>query len=138
MIPNGSLTVYNKYIDTAGAEQYISTVIPKVVWWGPRGVAITKSGLLAANTFNVQIPLGMCRNFLDFPAWLALPIARRAMNWTLQEGDWMVKGSVSDIISASFTMTQLKAKYPEVGQIISVDLMDQGMMSLRYWQVWLK
>ena len=136
MIPNGSATVYNKYIDTSLAEQYLGTIIPQVVWWGPRGVRITRQGLIAANTWNVLIPHGMLTNFLDFQAWQAL--TTKTAKWTLQEGDWMVYGSVSDVISSTFTITQLKAKYPEVGQIISVDPMDQGNINMRYTRVWLK
>ena len=139
MIPSGSATVYNKYIDTSLSEQYLGTIIPQVVWWGPRGVRITRQGLIAANTWNVMIPQGMLANFLDFQAWQALPILSKPTKWTLQEGDWMVYGSVSDvIIPGTFSITQLKAKYPEVGQVISVDPMDQGNMNMRFTRVWLK
>jgi len=139
MITNGSLTVYNKYIDTNSVEQYFGTILPGSIFWGPRGTNITKSGLIAANTFSVIIPSGYLANYLEFIAWQALALVSKPGNWTIQEGDFMVQGAVTDvIIPGTFSITQLKAKYPEVGQVISYDVMTQGNLNMRYCRAWLK
>jgi hypothetical protein len=138
MITNGPVTIFNKYIDTNGDEQFLGTIIPGSVFWGPRGTNITKAGLIAANTFSILIPSGFMQKYLEFIAWQALDLAHKALNWTLQEGDWMVQGAAADVISPSFTLTQLKAKYSEVGQVISYNVMTQGNLNMRYCRVWLK
>ena len=50
----------------------------------------------------------------------------------------MVQGAASDVISPSFTLTSLKSKYSEVGQVISYDLMNQGNLNMRFCRIWLK
>jgi hypothetical protein len=55
--------------------------------------------------------------------------------WTLQEGDFVVKGFVTDEISSSFTISALQAKYPAVLSITSIDTMDMGSPAMSHWQI---
>ena len=69
----------------------------------------------------------------SYGAWQAL--TTKTGKWTLQDGDFMVKGLVTDEIGAGFTMTALKAKYDDVVMIKSVDTMDAGSSYMQHWQI---
>jgi hypothetical protein len=55
--------------------------------------------------------------------------------WTLQQGDVIVRGLVSETIDADYTISDLKRDYDDVVAIRSVDLMDNGSLARWHWQV---
>ena len=134
MIPNTDITIYNKYIDpTTRLEKYQRTEVKFVVWQATKARAGSSNGLLASNVATVFIPFALGTQYVWPKAWLAL--TTKTGKWTLQEGDVIVKGIVTDEIGTSFTMTALKAKYDYVVTVSSVDAMDQGSPNMQHWQV---
>ena len=134
MITNADLTLYNKYYDpTTKAEVYQRTQISGIVWENRKAVNILKSGLLSADQVAIYIPFALGANYLQPIAWLAL--TTKTGKWTLQIGDFVVKGLVTDTVNSSFTITNLKAKYNDVLSIKSVDTMDRGSAKMQHWQI---
>jgi hypothetical protein len=134
MQTNTGATVYNKYL-SSGVEKYQRTQIPAVMWENRKAANVIQSGLIASDSTTVYISFGVGADYVKPKAWQAL--TSKSGKWTLQDGDYIVKGLVSDEITTSplFTMSQLKAKYDSVMQIKSVDTMDMGSPSMQHWQV---
>jgi hypothetical protein len=55
--------------------------------------------------------------------------------WTLQEGDVIARGVITQEISALYTMSALRAVYEDVVTIISIDAMDQGSPNMQHWEL---
>ena len=132
MLANTHITIYNKAIESR-AEVYYRAVIRNVGWQATKAIAGIHSGQLASNVATIFIPFGGNTEYLAPKAWQAL--IDKSTNWTLQEGDVVVRGEVADEISGAFTVTSLKAKYDDVVTITSVDTMDFGSSLVRHWEV---
>ncbi|RPJ29449.1 MAG: hypothetical protein EHM33_00960 [Chloroflexi bacterium] len=135
MRTNTGITVYNRYA-SSGSEAYQRTQIPAVEWENRKASnVIASGGNMAADSAVVYIPFTCdgSENYTKPKAWQAL--SSKTGKWTLQNGDYVVKGLVTDTISASFTISQLKAKYDDVLQVSSVDTFDMGSVSLQHWKV---
>jgi hypothetical protein len=140
MRTNCVATVYNRYI-VSGAEHYQRTVIGNVAWFNTKASNVLRSGLLAADSAVIYVPLSNGANYIDPKPWTALTV--KTGFWTLAVGDVIVKGLVTDEIhdavvsppSVAFTMTNLKAAHDDVITIKSVDTFDMGSASLRHWKV---
>lgn len=133
MRTNTGLTLYNRYIDD-GAEEYQRTQIEAVAWENRKGANVLRTGGdLAADQAAIYIPFAQGEGYVGPKAWQALETKTGA--WTLQVGDFVVKGLISDEIGAEFTMSDLKAKYDDVLRITSVDTMDLGSVAMRHWKV---
>lgn len=130
MIAPHSMTIYNGYV-SGGAQAYQRTQVTNVKWENRKASNVIRSGLLAADSVMVYIPLASAADYLAPKAWQAA----KAGKWTLQNGDYMVKGLVADEITGAFTITSLKAKYDDVVQIRSVDTMDSGSDAVKHWEV---
>jgi hypothetical protein len=135
MRTNANCTVYNKYVDTATkSEKYQRVGIIAVAWENRKAANVRSTGGLAgADQARVFIPFARGVNFLKPKAWQAL--TTKTGKWTLQVGDLIVKGLVSDEIQTGFTVTALKAKYDDVLVITSVDTMDAGSLSMQHWNL---
>jgi hypothetical protein len=129
------MTVYNKYIDPATRlEKYQRVGIVAVAWENRKAANVRSTGGLAsADQARVFIPFACGVNFLQPKAWQAL--TTKTGKWTLQVGDLIVKGLVSDEIQTGFTVTALKAKYDDVLVITSVDTMDAGSPGMQHWNI---
>jgi hypothetical protein len=132
MRTNTSITLYNKYIQS-GSECYQRTVIGPVAFENRKAANIIASGLLGADSATIYIPSPIISDYMKPVAWQSL-ISKVGL-WTLQVGDVIVKGIVTDEITGGFTMTSLKAKYDDVVTIHSVDTMDAGSANMRHWQI---
>ena len=130
MIPNGHITIYNRYF-VSRVETYQRTVIRDVVWQATKAVSGRSTGVLASNVATVFIPMARGANYLKPKAWQAA----RSGKWTLQEGDFIVRGEATDNITTEYTITSLRAEYEDVVTITSVDAMDQGSANVQHWQV---
>lgn len=135
MRTNADLTIYNKYVDSVTrTEKYQRTQVKAVAWENRKASnTIATGGNISADQARVFIPFQRGANYAKAKAWQAL--STKTSRWTLQEGDVIVKGLVSDEIGTGFTVTALKAKYDDVLMISSVDTMDSGSASMRHWQV---
>ena len=134
---NSSMTVYNKYTNnTTHSDVYQRAVIDEIAWENTKAAEVRATGgQTAANQAVVFIPL-LCsgsENYLKPRAWQAL--SSKTGKWTLQVGDVIVRGTVTDTIGDSFTVSMLKAKYDDVLVISSVDPMDMGSLEMQHWEV---
>ena len=140
MKTNVAATLYNGYV-ASGAQKYQRTVLSAVEWENTKASNVLRSGLLAADSAVIYVPLALGANYVDPKPWAALTV--KTGKWTLAVGDVIVKGTVTDEIhdaivsppSAAFTLTNLKAKYDDVVTIKSVDTFDMGSASMRHWKV---
>jgi hypothetical protein len=145
MRTNCDLTIYNQYLVSGVAKwqrtQITAPVGFAVLWENRKASNVIRSGLLAADQATIYIPFARGAAYLASKAWQALTV--KTGFWTLQKGDIVVRGLVTDEIhdavvsppSAAFTVTMLKAKYDDVLVISSVDFMDAGSVSLHHWKV---
>lgn len=92
-----TITLFNARVDPAtGYDDYLPTVIAGVSWYMGVATNVNNSGLQAANTCTIRIPLDA-----DFGGKsYADPIEYTAAEdpeavFTLQPGDIMVKGSIT-------------------------------------------
>ncbi len=141
MRTNATATIFNKYIDSSTrSERYQRTQIGAVAWENRKASNLLRSGgAIAIDQATIFIPFANGTNYLKPIAWLAAKTGK----WTLQEGDIIVKGLVTDEIheavvspaSPAFTVTMLKAKYDDVLVITSVDTMDSGSLVMQHWKV---
>ena len=132
MIPNGHITIYNLYY-VSRAETYQRTVIKNVVWQATKGVNGRSTGVLASNIALVLIPFQRGDNYLDPKEWQAQ--TSKTGYWTLQEGDVIVRGELTQEISTLYTISDLKRNYDNVVTITSIDAMDQGSPNVQHWEV---
>jgi hypothetical protein len=112
---NSDCTLYNKSVIN-GVEAWTRTQIRDVFWEDRKAVTVQRSGLLEADSVAIYIPF-TCGVF------------------SFKPGDILVRGLVTDEISAAFTITALKKKYPDIVSIRSVDRMDYGGRHLQHWQI---
>ena len=107
------MTIYHRSV-LAGAESWSTPVqVQGVMWENRKGANVIASGLLAVNGVRVFVPF-----------------SHAALN--AKVSDVLVKGLVSDVISTSFTMTDLRKKYPDVVTINSVDSKDFGSAVMQH------
>ena len=133
MRTNTDITVYNKYIVSREAV-YQRTVVAKAMWQGVDGTKlITSGGQLSDDKAAIYIPSSNRPAHLDPVEWQEL--VDKSDKWTLQNGDYIVKGSVSDEITALFTISDLKAKYNDVLVITNVKKHDYGSASMQHWKI---
>lgn len=133
MIPNADITVYNKYIDSATrSEKYQRAEVKSVVWQSTKAISQMRTQT-AANTALILIPFERDTDYLAPRVWQALPL--KVGSWTLQEGDVIVRGIVTDEITGAYTITDLRAEHEDVVAIVSVDAMDQGSANVQHWEV---
>lgn len=131
---NADLTLYNKYVDSATRmEKWQRTQIPDVFWENRKAANVIKSGMLEADQASIYILFQRGANYLSPTEWQTL--VTKTGKWTLQIGDVVVKGLITDEITTIFTMTDLKAKHNDVLSITSIDFMDSGSPAMQHWQV---
>lgn len=130
MITNTPATLYNK---VRGSETYQRWGLIAVHWENRKAANVLRSGLLEADSVMVMVPYAIGSKYLLPFAWQALP--DKTDRWTLQVGDYLVKGLVTDEIEAGFTISDLKAKYDDCVRITSVDTFDIGSPRMYHWEV---
>lgn len=143
MKTNADVTLYNRYIDAGTrSERYQRTYLSGVLWENRKAAEVLAGGgEMAANQAAVYIPRARGAAYLPPADWLAL--AEKSGFWTLQPGDYLVRGlaveEISDELdeeaSVLFGIGDLKAKYGTVLRIASVDEMDTGSAALAHWQI---
>jgi hypothetical protein len=134
MKTNADITIYNKSVDpVTRSEIWTRHQVIEVTWENTKAINVLRSGLLEADRYTIYIPFYSAGYYLAPIAWQAL--SDKGNNWTLQMGDVMVRGLVTDEISSSFTISDLKRKYDDVAVIRSVDRMDTGSAILSHYQI---
>lgn len=112
MKTNTSATLYSRSI-VNGSEVWTRSAIPAVHWENRKAANVIKSGLLEADRVAVYIP---------------------DTSISVKVGDVLAKGTVTETISANYTMTNLRADY-DVIAVKSVDLMDYGSEHMQHLQI---
>lgn len=122
-------TVYNKYL--VGRVETWQRVEIEGVHWEQRHA---REGNQDNDFTSVFIPFARGTDYLAPRVWQALPL--KVGSWTLQIGDVIVKGIVEDeLVTGSFTLSNLKAVYDDVLVIASVDTRDYGSSALQHWEI---
>lgn len=128
MIPNGHITIYNKYIESR-AEKYQRTIIRDVVWQATDAISRAKEQV-AVNSALIMIPFARGADYQKPKTWQA-----DRLGWTLQEGDIIARGVVANEITSGYTVSDLRAAYDDVVMIFSVAAMDEGSANVQHWEV---
>ena len=116
MRTNADLTAYLKSIHaTTRTEVWTRVQVHCVAWEERKGSTGGGAGNQRADAITVYIPLDWAIN--------------------LKPDDVIVKGLVTDEISSNFTITALKAKYPDSATVKSVDRHEAGSLNMRHIQV---
>lgn len=132
MITNTAMTVYNKYVENR-EEKFQRTVLSAVQWDSSAATVKRKSADMQNNKAVIALPHYIGVAYLKKNAWLAA--ADKTAFWTLKEGDIVVRGNVADEITTGFTLSDLRAKYDDVLEIVSVAFMDQGSPNTHHWEI---
>ena len=129
MLTNVDCTVYNKYL-VGRVDTYQRVQISDVHWEQRHAV---RGDLNSPDVALVFIPFARGDNYLAPRIW---QMSSKAGSWTLQIGDVIVKGLVSDeLVAGTFTLSNLKAAYDDVLVIASVDTRDYGSSNMQHWEV---
>ena len=129
MQTNTDLTLYNKY-SVLRVDTYQRVQILDVHWEQRHAV---RGDLSSPDVALVFIPFARGADYLAPRVWQVLPT--KTGSWTLQIGDVIVKGLVSNELSSTFTLSDLKRTYDDVLVITSVDTRDFGSASLQHWEI---
>jgi hypothetical protein len=87
------------------------------VMWQASEIAIAdKQGSTSADRASVYVPAS-------------------SGSYAFKKGDVLVKGIVSDVISSSFTISALMAKYSTWVKIRQADYKDYGSVSMHHWEL---
>lgn len=144
MRTNTAVTVYNKYI-SSGVEAYQRANIDRAEWENTKATnVLSTGGTIAADQATIYIPMAIGDNYLPPRAWQAL--TNKSGFWTLQPGDVIIKGTITDAIEAQIlaamddefdtvTLTMLKTSFDDCLLITSVDMFDMGSMNLRHFRI---
>ena len=128
LIPNSDITIYNKYIENR-AEKYQRSEIVDVVWQSTKAVSQMRTQT-ATNKALILIPFAQGTDYQQPKAWQS-----DRVGWTLQEGDFVVRGIVTDEITSLYTVDSLHTEHDDVFIIASVDAMDEGSPAVQHWEL---
>ncbi len=128
MITETDCTVYNKYL--VGRVDTWQRVQIEGIHWEERHA---REGNQDNDFTIVFIPFARGLGYKQPREWLA---SSKTGAWTLQIGDVIVKGLVSDeLVAGTFSLSDLKRIYDDVLVIASVDTRDFGSSHLQHWEV---
>lgn len=116
MQTNCSLTFYSRSV--SGREEVWTRSTVDHAQWENAEIAIRNSnGLLEADRVTIFVPLS-------------------EGEISVKPGDYIVRGTVSDEISALFTISALREKYRTNCAVVrSINRLDFGSASMQHWQI---
>ena len=131
MFPH-TVTIYNKYKDSAGTEKWQRTVLSGVFWDSSKGAVVRKTGVASADGLMLIVPMDVTvpsdRQYKKPKEWVAL--ADKTRTWTLQSGDTVILGEIDyEVVRSS---KELLA-YDDVLNISNVDTRDYGG-GMSHWE----
>ena len=129
MTTNTSMSVYNKYTDEEKNVVFKKHLINNVFWDDSKGVNLN-TGYENADDVNVFIPKSQ-NNMSGF----VKPKEYKGLinTWTLENGDFIVKGNTSE--SEVSSIKELVKKYDDVFTISLVDDKDFGSESMHHFEI---
>lgn len=130
MKTNTSMTIYNKYFNpiTRG-DSWKRHVISEVFWDSNRSVT-TGRDMARIDRVNVFIPFNA-----NYMTYFTDPITFKSNPdnyWTIQNGDIIVKGTVTDEITKQ---SELESKYNDVLTVSTFTIKDFGSSNMRHIEV---
>jgi len=108
------MTLYQRSV-VAGAEAWTRVQVLAVQWEDSDGAKVLPNGTIRDDKATVYVPYA------------------RAVEFT--EGDAIVRGLVTDTITTSFTMSDLKRKYRDTLTIKRVTRRDFGSAAMQHWEL---
>ena len=114
MRSNSDMTLYQRSV-VAGAEAWTRVQVLAVQWEDSDGAKVLPNGTIRDDKATVYVPYA------------------RAVEFT--EGDAIVRGLVTDTITTSFTMSDLKRKYRDTLTIKRVTRRDFGSAAMQHWEL---
>lgn len=129
MTTNTSMSVYNKYTDEEKNVIFKKHLIDNVFWDDSKGIN-RNLGYENADDVNVFIPKSQ-NDMSDYVE----PKKYKGLNntWTLENGDFIVKGNTSE--SEVLSIKELVQKYDNVFTISLVDDKDFGSESMHHFEI---
>lgn len=117
---NETITVFNTYIDPiTRLNNYLSTQIVGASWFGEVISTVNDDGLISASKYHIRIPINADMGGKTFvsPKEYASALDKSKL-WTLNEGDTIVKGSVSSSHTTA-KPSVLRDNYDEVVTVVN-------------------
>lgn len=129
MTTNTSMSVFNKYTDKEKNVVFTKHLIDNVFWDDSKGIN-RNLGYENADDVNVFIP----KNQNDMSGYVE-PKKYKGLNntWTLENGDFIVKGKVEE--SSVMSIKELVKKYDNVFTISLVDDKDFGSANMQHFEI---
>lgn len=129
MKTNTSMSVFNKYTDEEKNVIFKKHLIDNVFWDDSKGIN-RNLGYENADDVNVFIP----KNQNDMSGYVE-PKKYKGLNntWTLENGDFIVKGNVEE--SSVVSIKELLKKYDNVFTISLVDDKDFGSANMQHFEI---
>jgi hypothetical protein len=129
MTTNTSMSVYNKYTDEEKNVIFKKHLIDNVFWDDSKGIN-RNLGYENADDVNVFIPKSQndMSGYVEPKKYKGL-----SYTWTLENGDFIVKGNTSE--SEVLSIKELVQKYDNVFTISLVDDKDFGSKSMHHFEI---
>ena len=129
MTTNTSMSVYNKYTDEEKNIVFKKHLISNVFWDDSKGIN-RNLGYENADDVNVFIP----KSQNDMTGYVE-PKKYKGLSdtWTLENGDFIVKGNTSE--SEVLSIKELVRKYDNVFTISLVDDKDFGSENMHHFEI---
>lgn len=129
MTTNTNMSVYNKYTDEEKNVIFKKHLIDSVFWDDSKGININ-TGYEKADDVNVFIPKSQ-NNMNGYVE----PKKYKGLNgtWTLENGDFIVKGNTSE--NEVLSLKELAQKYDNVFTISLVDDKDFGSKNMHHFEI---
>lgn len=129
MTTNTSMSVFNKYTDSEKNVKFKKHLIQNVFWDDSKGINLNR-GYDNADDVNVFIP----KSQNDMNGYVE-PRQYQGLNntWTLNNGDFIVKGETKEIEVSS--IKELITKYDNIFTITLIDNKDFGSPSMHHFEI---
>jgi len=133
MQTNAILTIINRTV-VNHKDLFLPTVLGPANWYAHQKQTVTDGGMRSANAIRVRIPVSSPgRTYLPEVDWRALPADKRATFWTIQAGDLIVRGDVTDPVQST---AQIKDAYgPDAAVITGYADNRRGSAVMQHWRI---
>lgn len=129
MTTNAKMSVFNKYTDEEKSVKFRKHLINEVFWDDSKGINLN-TGYEKSDDVNIFIP----KNQNDMSGYV-LPKQYKGITntWTLENGDFIVKGETEE--NEVLSIKELITKYDNVFTITLVDDKDFGSANMHHFEI---
>jgi len=132
MRTDSTITIFNRKV-VERRERFLPTIISGVTWYGHSGMGTTND---SSDSFKVRIPLTSDRSgkdYVDAADFKALTLEETQTRWTIQKGDFVVRGSFDQEISSESDLTSASADVFVVSMY--ADNTIRGSEQVKHWLI---